>query len=118
MLQTTQAAFASVGELIAANRIKSAIGEAMKTVGAVNKYLADTTPWKLKEDRDRMATVLHVALQAVDDCKTMLAPFLPFSAQKVHELLGGEGVFAPMPRIEDVEELDGTGPLAVTPTRS
>ena len=112
VLQTTQDAFGTVGELLGSNRIKSAIGEAMKTVAAVNKYLADTTPWKLKDDRDRMGTVLHVALQAVDDCKTLLAPFLPFSAQQVHELLGGEGVFAPMPRIEEVTELDGTGPLA------
>ncbi|MFD0556868.1 methionyl-tRNA synthetase [Stackebrandtia endophytica] len=112
LLNTTKAAFETVGELLGANRIKAAVGEAMKTVALVNKYLADTAPWKLKEDRDRMATVLHVALQAVDDCKTMLAPFLPFSAQKIHELLGGEGVFAAMPRIEEVTELDGVGPLA------
>jgi methionyl-tRNA synthetase len=111
LLATTRAAFDSVGQLLGANRVKAAIGEAMKTVAAVNKYLADTAPWKLKEDKDRMATVLHVALQAVDDCKTLLAPFLPFSSQQVHELLGGEGVFSPMPRIEEVKDLDGSGAI-------
>ena len=36
-------------------------------------------------------TVLHVALQAVSDCNTLLSPFLPHCAQTVHELLGGTG---------------------------
>jgi methionyl-tRNA synthetase len=36
----------------------------------------------------------------------MLAPFLPHSAQLVHEALGGSGTFAPMPRIAEVEDLD------------
>ena len=39
-----------------------------------------------------MGTVLHVALQVVSDCNTLLTPFLPHSAQQVHELLGGTGV--------------------------
>ncbi|MGH8793235.1 MAG: methionine--tRNA ligase [Stackebrandtia sp.] len=111
LLATTKAAFDSVGGFIAGNQIKAGINEAMRTVAAVNKYLADTAPWKLKEDKDRMATVLHTALQAVDDCKALLAPFLPHSSQKVHEMLGGEGVFAPMPRIEEAPDLDGTGAL-------
>ncbi|MGH8879686.1 MAG: methionine--tRNA ligase, partial [Stackebrandtia sp.] len=107
LLGTVTAAFDTVGTHLASNKVKAGISEAMKTVAAVNKYLADTAPWKLKEDKDRMATVLHVALQAVNDCKTLLAPFLPFSSQKVNELLGGEGHFAPMPHIEEVEDLDG-----------
>jgi methionyl-tRNA synthetase len=37
----------------------------------------------------------------------MLTPFLPHSAQKVHELLGGTGIHAPMPSIEVVSDLDG-----------
>jgi methionyl-tRNA synthetase len=111
LLASTKEAFTTIGDMLSANKVKAAVGEAMKTVAAVNKYLADTAPWKLKEDKDRMATVLHVALQAVDDCKTLLSPFLPFSAQKIHELLGGEGVFAPMPRIEEVADLDGTGAI-------
>ena len=44
-----------------------------------------------------MGTILHVALQVVSDANTLLTPFLPHSAQKVHELLGGTGVHAPMP---------------------
>jgi len=49
-----------------------------------------------------------VALQAVSDCNTLLTPFLPHAAQKIHELLGGTGVHAPMPSIVEVSDPDGT----------
>ncbi|QSB04882.1 methionine--tRNA ligase [Natronoglycomyces albus] len=109
LLDTTAAAFERIGDLIASNRIKAAIGEAMRTVATANKYLADTTPWKLKDDKERMGTVLHTVLQAVSDLKTLLSPFLPHSSQVVYEMLGGEGTFAPMPRIEEVTDLDEGG---------
>ena len=54
-----------------------------------------------------MGTVLHVALQAIAYCNTLLTPFLPHAAQKIHELMGGVGVYAPMPSIVEVDDLDG-----------
>jgi methionyl-tRNA synthetase len=108
LLATAREAFGTVGGLIERHRQKQAITEAMRVVGEANKYLSDQAPWKLKEtDRERMGTVLHVALQVVSDCNTLLAPFLPHSAQKVYEQLGGTGRFAPMPEIREVEDLDG-----------
>ncbi|MFC4067399.1 methionine--tRNA ligase [Actinoplanes subglobosus] len=109
VLAVARAGFATVGELIGKHRQKAAIGEAMRVVAEANKYLSEQAPWKLKseEDKPRQATVLHVALQVVSDANTLLTPFLPHSAQKVFELLGGAGVHAPMPRIEEVEDLDG-----------
>ena len=80
-----------VGDLIGAHRMKQALAEAMRVVASVNAYLSDQAPWKLKDDKDRMATVLHVAAQAISDCRTLLSPFLPFSAQTVHEVFGGTG---------------------------
>jgi methionyl-tRNA synthetase len=107
LLAGTAGAFDVVGPLIEAHRQKQAVGEAMRAVGTVNGYLSDQAPWKLKEDRERMGTVLHVAAQAIGDCRTLLSPFLPFSAQTVHEIFGGTGVVSPMPRIEEVDDLDG-----------
>jgi methionyl-tRNA synthetase len=109
LLAVSRAGFATVGDLIAKHRQKAAIGEAMRVVAEANKYLSEQAPWKLKDDasRDRLATILHVALQVVSDANTLLTPFLPHSAQKVHELLGGTGVHAPMPSIVEVEDLDG-----------
>jgi methionyl-tRNA synthetase len=89
----------------------------MRIVGEVNKYLTVTEPYKMKapEQRERLATVLHVAAQCVSDCNTLLAPILPHAANKVHAVLGGAGEFMPMPRIEIVDELDpgnGAGHLS------
>ena len=58
-------------------------------VTAANRYLSDQEPWKRKDDPDRRDTILHTALQVVQDANTLLTPFLPHAAQKVHEALGG-----------------------------
>ncbi|MBV9593031.1 MAG: methionine--tRNA ligase, partial [Actinobacteria bacterium] len=110
LLASSQAAFASVGDLLSRSRQKAAITEAMRVVGEANKYLSDTAPWKLKtEDPARMASVLHVALQVVDDVKTLLTPFLPTSSSKVHTLLGGDGPWAAMPELVTVDEPTAAG---------
>jgi methionyl-tRNA synthetase len=105
LLASTRAAFDTVGDLLARSRQKAAITETMRVVAEANKYLSDTAPWKLRtEDPDRMATVLHVALQAVDDCKTLLTPFLPTSSSRVHAQLGATGTWAAMPEIVPGED--------------
>jgi methionyl-tRNA synthetase len=105
---TTLAAFDTVGDLLRRNRVKSALAEAMKAVGEVNAYVSRTEPFKLKGDdqRERLATVLHTLTQCVSDLNTILAPFLPHAANRVHTVLGGEGEFMPMPRVEEVTGLD------------
>jgi methionyl-tRNA synthetase len=114
LLAATEGGFTTVGDLLAAHRQKQAITEAMKIVGEANKYLSDTAPWKLKnENPERMRTVLHVAAQAVSNCRTLLSPFLPHSAQSVHEALGGTGTVSPMPQIRAVDDLDGGEPYRV-----
>src|SRR3954469_7516532 len=106
LLATTAGAFGTIGDLLGRNRQKAAVAEAMRVVGEANKYLSDQAPWKLKEAPARRDTVLHTALQAISDCNTLLTPFLPHSAQKVHELLGGTGVWSPEPEIREVTDLD------------
>ena len=108
VLATVRGGFESVGSLIERHRLRAAIAEAMRVVGEVNKYLTVTAPYKMKDEsqRERLATVLHVALQCVSDCNTLLAPFLPHAANKVHAVLGGEGEKFPMPVIEQVDELE------------
>jgi methionyl-tRNA synthetase len=81
----------------------------MRVVSAANRYLSDQEPWKLKDDPERRDAVLHTALQVVSDANTLLTPFLPHSAQKVHEALGGTGVWAAQPELSDVEDLDIPG---------
>ncbi|MEU0266433.1 methionine--tRNA ligase [Nocardioides sp. NPDC006303] len=116
ILDTVGAAFGTVGDLIGRHRQKQAIGEAMRAVGEVNKYVTDLEPWKLAkapEDRERLGTVLHVMAQCVADLNLILSPFLPFSANEIDKALGGKGEVAPMPRIEEVEDLDDGKPYPI-----
>jgi methionyl-tRNA synthetase len=114
LLARSRQAFGTVGEHLSRSRFKFAITEAMRTVSEANKYFSEQAPWKLRDsDPERMRTVLHVALQLVDDAKTLLTPFLPRSSQQVHEMLhdqgpGGTGTWSDMPHVEEVEE--GGGP--------
>jgi methionyl-tRNA synthetase len=95
LLATIAAGFESVGALIEQGRIRAALGEAMRLSSEVNQYVSETAPWALvKTDRDRAATVLFVALRAVDSLKTIFAPFLPHTSQTLHELFGYDGWIA------------------------
>ena len=113
LLDSVGASFGVVGDLIARHRQKQAIGEAMRVVAEVNKYVSDTEPWKIKDDPDRLGTVLHVVAQCVADLNLVLSPFLPFAANEVDQAFGGAGDIAPMPHIEEVEDLDGGAPYPI-----
>lgn len=108
LLAKVRAGFDSVGDLIGRHRLRQAIAEAMRVVGEVNKYVTDQAPFKLKgeDERERLGTILHVTAQAVVDVNTILSPFLPHSANTVHATFGGDGEFMPMPRVEEVSDLD------------
>jgi methionyl-tRNA synthetase len=113
LLDKSRAAFTTVGDALARCRFKAASTEAMRTLAEANKYLSDQAPWKLREsDPDRMRTILHVALQLVDDGKTLLTPFLPRSSQQVFEMLGGAGEWSGLPQLREVDE-DGGPPYPV-----
>ncbi|MBO2447035.1 methionine--tRNA ligase [Actinomadura barringtoniae] len=107
LLERSKAGFAAVGGELGRSRFKNAVTEAFDVVRDANGYLSSQEPWKIKDDPVRKGTVLHVALQVVDDAKTLLTPFLPESSQKVYELLGGEGVWSGMPDLKTVSEDGG-----------
>nr|WP_188839281.1 methionine--tRNA ligase [Flexivirga endophytica] len=108
LLTAIREGFETVGGLLEAQRQKAAIAEVMRLVRMANKYVTDTEPFRLKGDdqRERLATVLHTLAQAITDLNTMIAPFLPHSSNKVARTFGATGEFMPMPRIEQVRDLD------------
>ncbi|HCG2981280.1 methionine--tRNA ligase [Corynebacterium striatum] len=105
ILQLAEDIFAAAAANLEQSKFKQAITAIMHVVGEANAYIAAMEPWKLAKDetqRERLATVLWTALQVVSDCNVMLTPFLPFTAQKVHETLGRDGVWAAQPEIQEV----------------
>ena len=59
-----------------------------------------------KSDPARGATVVYVALRAVDSLKVLFTPFLPHSSQRLHELLGYAGWIAGPLEFRSVTEED------------
>ncbi len=86
-------------------RFQMALKSALAAAAKVNVYLGTEQPWHtIKTDRERAGTVLYVALRCVDNLKTMLTPFLPFSSQKLHRMLGYDDVIAEQPEVREVVE--------------
>jgi len=82
----------TVDSLLSQCHFKQAIMAAMALAQEANRYLDDKSPWKIiKEDRPAAATSLYVALGVISALKTALYPFLPFSSQKLHQMMGFEG---------------------------
>jgi methionyl-tRNA synthetase len=114
VLEASRGAFARVGERLERSQFKAGLQEAMRTVAEANKYISDQAPWAPKKtDPERMATVLHVALQLVHDANTLLTPYLPESANKVHAMLGGTGTWTGMPRLDTGHDTVGGSEEAV-----
>jgi len=80
------------GAQIEAVELRAALRTLMDGAQEVNGYLNQKSPWKTAAaDPERTATTLYVALSAINGLKTGFAPFLPFTSDQVHTMLGQEG---------------------------
>ncbi len=77
-----------IGRSIENYRFREAVGEMMDLARLGNKYLTETEPWKLiKSDPERTATVMNLSLQICANLAVLCAPFLPFTADKMHRIM-------------------------------
>lgn len=89
VLDAVQQGFEIVGDLYNRVKLRAALKEAMRLAGEVNKYLDEQAPWfEIKEDREAAATTVFTALKAIDSLKVLFSPVLPFTSEKLHQLLG------------------------------
>jgi len=69
-------------------RFREASQELMNLARLGNKYLADEEPWKvIKVDETRTQTIMFVALQIASALATLSEPFLPFTSNKLKDIL-------------------------------
>ena len=69
-------------------RFREALKDAMNFARIGNKYLADTEPWKVvKTDPERVKTILNIALQITANVAVAIEPFMPFSSEKILNML-------------------------------
>ena len=80
-----------VEKLIEEFRFRDAQKEAMNLARIGNKYLADSEPWKvIKTDPERVKTVINLSLQLVANLAIAFEPFLPFSSERLRDMLNVE----------------------------
>lgn len=69
-------------------RFREAGQELMNLARLGNKYLADEEPWKvIKQDEDRVRTIMFTALQIASALAILSEPFLPFTSNKLKRIL-------------------------------
>ena len=89
LLDRADSALGEVGRHIESCSFRLALGSAMDLAHAANRYLDRKEPWRaIRSDRDSAAGTLWAALAAINCLKTLLYPFLPFSSEKLHAMLG------------------------------
>ncbi len=92
IINRAEAGFEQVGALLAQVKLRDALIAAMDIVRDANAYLTEHEPWKrIKDDPADAARTVYTALRVIDNLKILLAPFLPFSAQDLHQYLGYDG---------------------------
>ncbi|MBI1277802.1 MAG: methionine--tRNA ligase [Anaerolineaceae bacterium] len=105
ILEKSEAAFETIGGLIEAVKLKEALTQTMALVRESNAYLDRRAPWKaIKENPDDAALSVYTVLRVIDNLKTVLSPFLPFTSQKVHEFLGYDGQLFGEQKIVEYQE--------------
>lgn len=87
-LETLAAAPLKIGSLIEQFKFRAACQEMMQLARLGNKYLADEEPWKLiKTNPERVATIMHTAMQVAAGLAVLSEPFLPHTAKKLRDML-------------------------------
>jgi methionyl-tRNA synthetase len=105
IINQAEAGFEQVGKLIEQVSLREALKTAMDIVRDSNVYLDRRAPWKsIKENPADAARSVYAILRVIDNLKTILSPFLPFSAQNVHEYLGYDGQLFGDLKIETYQE--------------
>jgi len=69
-------------------KFRDAQKEAMNLARIGNKYIADMEPWKvIKTDPERVKTIIYISLQLTANLAIAFEPFLPFSSQRLREMI-------------------------------
>ena len=83
-------AYAKVEDKMDELRAADALTEIFTVFKRLNKYIDETEPWKLAKDpdsQDRLSTVLYNLTEGIIMGTSLMAPFMPSTADKVAQML-------------------------------
>ncbi|MCR5129621.1 MAG: methionine--tRNA ligase [Lachnospiraceae bacterium] len=86
-------AYDKVEKLMETLHVADALTEIFNVFKRLNKYIDETEPWKLAKDEaasDRLSTVLYNLCEGIMTGASLLAPFLPTTADKIAAQLGAK----------------------------
>jgi len=93
MVSTLKSLYPCVGCLIEKGSIKEALDSIFAFVRMANKYFDEEQPWlTVKSDNEKCRDTLNTCVQIIANLSKLLEPFLPFSSQKVRDILSIENV--------------------------
>ena len=88
LIKEMQECIQRMKELLDNFHFRDAQKEAMNIARAGNRYITMTEPWKVaKTDMNRTATILNICLQISANLAIAFEPFLPFSSEKLYQML-------------------------------
>jgi methionyl-tRNA synthetase len=71
---------------------KQGLKQIMSLAKKGNIYFNEKEPWKdVKTDKDHCATTLYICFQLINALSILLASYLPFSSEKVWNMIGNNG---------------------------
>jgi methionyl-tRNA synthetase len=92
LLRQGDEALTAVGASIGACEFRKGLRAAMDYAQETNRYLNQEEPWKTREtDPAAARRALYTAIGAIEVLKLALYPYLPFTAQRLHAMLGDDG---------------------------
>ncbi|MCR5683946.1 MAG: methionine--tRNA ligase [Lachnospiraceae bacterium] len=89
--QVVTSAYEKVEKCMDTLHVADALTEIFNVFKRLNKYIDETEPWKLAKEedkKDRLATVLYNLIEGISVGSSLLAPFLPGTAQRIVDQLG------------------------------
>ena len=92
LLREIDAGLLKAGQMLERVELRAGLRQAMEGAQSVNIYLNAQAPWLLRRhDPERAQAVLHTALSAIKGLMVGFSPYLPFSCEKLHDMLGQPG---------------------------
>jgi methionyl-tRNA synthetase len=89
LLAQVEKTLAETSEHIAACRFRAGLSAAMALAQEANRYLDERAPWRvIREDRQGAAATLYTVIAVINGLKVALYPYIPFSSERLHALLG------------------------------
>lgn len=77
-----------VSEALEQFKFREALAEVMNVARHGNKLLTEKEPWKtIKDNKEQTGIALFDAVQIIANLAVLCEPFLPFTAQKLHQML-------------------------------